>query len=58
MILVLPQLWYGMSNYFSSANIYDPWIYQLYNVVYTSIPIAIFAIYDIKFTSKYSLEHP
>jgi len=53
--LVLPQLWYGMSNYFSSANMYDPWIYQLYNVVYTSIPIAVFAIYDIKFDSKYSL---
>lgn len=47
-----------MNNYFSSANIYDPWIYQLYNVVYTSLPIAIFAIYDEKFNSKFSLEHP
>lgn len=55
LMLVLPQLWYGINNYFSSANIYDPWIYQLYNVVFTSVPIAIFAIYDERFDNKASL---
>lgn len=54
-MLVLPQLWYGINNYFSSANIYDPWIYQLYNVVFTSVPIAIFAIYDERYDNKASL---
>jgi phospholipid-transporting ATPase len=46
MILVLPQFWFGMTNGFSSASMFDPWIYQLYNVVYTSLPIIIFAIFD------------
>ena len=58
LLLVLPQLWYGFSNYFSSANIYDPWIYQLYNVVFTSFPIAIFAIYDMRYTRDESLKDP
>lgn len=42
----MPQLWYGFYNHFSSANIYDPWIYQLYNVAFTSFPIIIYAIFD------------
>lgn len=58
LLLVLPQLWYGFSSYFSSANIYDPWIYQLYNVIYTSLPIAIFAIYDMRYTRDQSLSDP
>lgn len=58
LLLVLPQLWYGFSNSFSSANIYDPWIYQLYNVLYTSFPIAVFAIYDLRFTRDQSLADP
>ena len=55
---MLPQLWYGFNNYFSSANIYDPLIYQLYNVVYTSLPIAIFAIYDERYPRDLSLKEP
>jgi phospholipid-transporting ATPase len=52
LILVLPQLWYGFKNHFSSATIYDPWIYQLYNVVFTSMPIVIYAIFDEQYSRK------
>ena len=52
MILVLPQFWFGMTNGFSSASMFDPWIYQLYNVVYTSLPIIIFAIFDEEYTPR------
>jgi phospholipid-transporting ATPase len=58
MILVLPQFWFGMTNGFSSASMFDPWIYQLYNVVYTSLPIIVFAIFDEQFTPKQSVDNP
>ena len=46
MILVLPQLWFGFYNGFSSASLYDPWISQLYNVLYTSVPVVLYAVFD------------
>lgn len=42
----MPQFWFGFANNFSSATIYDPWVYQLYNVLFTSFPIIVYAIYD------------
>lgn len=55
---MLPLLWYGMSNHFSATNIYDPWVYQLYNVIFTSIPIALFAIFDEQYTVEFSMQNP
>ncbi len=51
-LLVMPQMWYGFNNHFSSATIYDPWIYQLYNVV------IVYAIFDQQHSSAYSLKEP
>jgi phospholipid-transporting ATPase len=46
LLLVMPQLWFGFNNHFSSATIYDPWIYQLYNVAFTAFPVIVYAIFD------------
>lgn len=46
MIFVLPQFWYGFSSGFSGQPLYDPWIYQLYNVTFTCLPIVYFGIFD------------
>lgn len=48
-LLVLPQLWYALfySN-FSGNSLYDNYLYQLVNIVFTSVPILNFAIYDIE----------
>jgi phospholipid-transporting ATPase len=45
-LFVMPQFWYGMISYFSGQTLYDPWIYQLYNIVFTCLPIIWFGIYD------------
>ena len=58
LLLSLPQFWYGIFNNYSSATIYDPWVYQLYNVAFTSLPIMIYAIYDQQHSVKKSLKHP
>lgn len=46
-VLVLPQFWYGIIfENLSGVTLYDGTLYQLVNVVYTSVPIILFAIFD------------
>ena len=45
-LFVLPQFWFGFINYFSGQYIYDPWIYQCFNIFFASFPIIWFGIYD------------
>lgn len=45
-LFVLPQFWYGLSSGFSGQPLYDPWIYQLYNIIFSCLPIVWFGIYD------------
>ncbi|EGR33431.1 phospholipid-translocating p-type flippase family protein, putative, partial [Ichthyophthirius multifiliis] len=58
MLLVLPQWWYGFCNGFSGISLYDPWIYQLYNMCYTSIPIVIYAIFDEQYSGQQFINMP
>ena len=45
-LFVLPQFWLGFFNYFSGQYLYDPYIYQLFNIIFTCFPIVWFGIYD------------
>jgi phospholipid-transporting ATPase len=36
----------GFQNYFSGQYLYDPYIYQLFNIIFASFPIIWFGIYD------------
>jgi len=63
MLFVIPQFWYGFSSGFSGQPLYDPWIYQLYNVSFTCLPIIWYGIYDKQEKSKilmrdYNLYYP
>jgi len=46
MLLVLPPFLYGLSTVFSGQPFYEQMLYQLYNVVFTSAPIVVFALFD------------
>eukprot|EP00357_Protocruzia_adherens_P031663 CAMPEP_0115028812 /NCGR_PEP_ID=MMETSP0216-20121206/36574_1 /TAXON_ID=223996 /ORGANISM="Protocruzia adherens, Strain Boccale" /LENGTH=1250 /DNA_ID=CAMNT_0002405169 /DNA_START=45 /DNA_END=3797 /DNA_ORIENTATION=- len=48
-IFVMPAFWFGFYSSFSGQPIYDSWIYQIYNVFFTSLPILIYAIFDKQF---------
>jgi phospholipid-transporting ATPase len=37
---------FGFFSLFSGQTLYDPWIYQLFNIVFSSLPIIWFGIYD------------
>jgi len=45
-LFVMPQFWFGCVSFFSGQPLYDPWIYQMYNIFYTSLPIVLYAIFD------------
>jgi phospholipid-transporting ATPase len=47
-LFVIPQFWFGIYSLFSGQTLYDPWIYQLYNILFTSLPIIWFGIYDLE----------
>ena len=53
MMLVLPQFWWGLNNGLSAISLYDPIMYQCYNLFYTSMPIVLFAIFDEEFDGDY-----
>jgi phospholipid-transporting ATPase len=52
-LFVTPQFWFGIVSFYSGQTLYDPWIYQLFNIVFASIPIIWFGIYDKEI--KYSI---
>ena len=45
---------YGGFSYFSGVIFFNNFIYQLYNVFYTSLPIILYALFDEQYTRKES----
>ena len=37
---------------FSGQSLYDSYLYQLFNLFYTSLPIIIFAVFDQEFLTQ------
>ena len=51
-LICFPQWWWGIYNLYSGQTQYEKYHYQLYNVVYTSLPIFIYAIFDREFSEE------
>lgn len=45
----LPQIWIAIATGFSGQVVYETSIYELYNIVFTSIPVLIYSVYDRQF---------
>jgi len=45
-LLTLPQFWNGFLNFFSGYPMYDELAFQLYQILYTLLPIINFALFD------------
>ena len=57
-LFVMPQFWYGFTSAFSGQTLYEPIIYQFYNVAFTAFPIIIFAMLDQEFPKQVFLTDP
>lgn len=59
MLLVLPQLWYALIfTNFSGGSMYDIYLYQLVNIIFTSVPIINFAVFDVEMEQKVFESNP
>jgi len=48
-LYVMPQYYFGFNSAFSGQTLYDPVIYQLYNITMTSLPIMFYALFDFEY---------
>jgi phospholipid-transporting ATPase len=48
-LLVIPIWVYGIFSVFSGTSIYDVYLYNSYNTIFTSLPIVWFAVFDWEF---------
>jgi len=57
-LYVFPILTFGFYSEFSATAIYNLWLYQLYNVMFTALPIMWFAIFDWEHDKAKFLSNP
>ena len=48
-LYVITQFYFGFYSAFSGQTLYEPFIYQLYNITMTSLPIMWFGVMDFQF---------
>ncbi len=56
--LVMTQFWYAIFNAFTGQSLFEQWTLAIYNVVFTSIPIIIFAAVDEDVSRDTVLRNP
>lgn len=57
-VMVLPNFWFGLFSIYSATFLYEKFIYLLYNIVFTSVPIVWFALFDYQFPRELFLIDP
>jgi len=57
-VLVAPQFWFGFESVFSGQTVYQPLIYQFFNLAFASFPIIIYSILDREYSAETLLKHP
>jgi phospholipid-transporting ATPase len=55
---VMPQYWFGFVSAFSGQTLYESWIYQLYNIVFTAFPVMWYSVMDKQFSKKILQNNP
>ena len=57
-LLCMPQFWFGWNNWLSGQTLYEAANYQLYNIVFTSLPIVLYALLDKQTSDVVLLREP
>jgi len=56
MLYVVPQFWFGFFSAFSGQVLYEPFIFQLYNITFTGLPIIWYGLFDWQYEKKVFLQ--
>ncbi len=57
-LFVLPQYWYGFFCGFSGQTLFEPVAYQMYNIIFASVPILWYSLYDFEYDKSEFLKNP
>jgi phospholipid-transporting ATPase len=57
-LYISTQFYFGFRSAFSGQPLYEPFIYQLYNVTMTSFPIMYYACFDFEYEKSDFLKVP
>lgn len=57
-LFIMPIFWLGFYNGYSSLPLYNSYMYQVYNIVFTCVPIIWFAVFDFEFEKEKFLNFP
>jgi phospholipid-transporting ATPase len=57
-LFVLPQYWYGFLCGFSGQTLFEALAYQMYNIIFASVPILWYALYDFEYEKSEFLTNP
>jgi phospholipid-transporting ATPase len=49
---VMAQFWFGFANAFSGQTLYEAFIYQGWNIVFTSVPILWWSTCDLQYDKE------
>ena len=52
------MFWFGLVSGYSGITIYDVLLYELFNTIYTALPIIFYATLDKEYPSKVLMKHP
>ena len=57
-LYITVQYYFGFFSAFSGQPLYEPFIYQLYNITMTSFPIMYYALFDFEFEKDVFMSNP
>lgn len=57
-LVTFPILFYGPLSIESAVFIYEMWIFQCYNILFTAVPIVYFGLFDTIYTEKQMISKP
>jgi len=57
-LYVMPQYYFGFNSAFSGQTLYEAFIYQLYNITMTSLPIMYYALFDFQYFKPTFMQNP
>lgn len=57
-LLMVPVILFAAYSGFSGLLIYDGWMFQLFSVLFTSVPVLVYGVMDLQFEKDTFLQHP
>ncbi|XP_032670924.1 probable phospholipid-transporting ATPase IF [Odontomachus brunneus] len=58
LIFMTPQVLYGLHNGFSTQELYDSMFLMLFNMIFTTLPILLYGLFEQNYSAEKLIQHP